>query len=108
MFSVTPISARALQEKLAQHEDFLLLDVREAHEYAYAHIEPSVLIPLQQIPARLTEIDAQREVVVLCHHGMRSQQAAEYLVRNGVQRVFNLTGGIDAWSTQCDPSVPRY
>ncbi len=108
MTSVQPISAPALQAKLAQQEDFLLLDVREAHEYAYAHIEPSTLIPLQQLPARLAEIDLKCEIVVLCHHGMRSQQAAEFLLRNGVQRVFNLTGGIDAWSSQCDQAVPRY
>lgn len=106
--AVQQISVVDLHNKMQQNDLFLLLDVREPHEFAYAQIAGSTLIPLQQLPSRAAEIDKEREVVVLCHHGMRSRQAAEYLVRIGVKRVLNLSGGIDAWSIECDNGVPRY
>ena len=85
-----------------------MLDVREPHEFQYARIEGSTLIPLNQIPQRLQELDRSLEIVVICHHGMRSQQAAYFLDRQGFERILNLSGGIDAWSKECDVSVPRY
>ncbi|MDD1643713.1 MAG: rhodanese [Methylococcaceae bacterium] len=102
------LSATELKNKIQQEETLFLLDVREPHEFQYAHIANSVLIPLNQIPNRLGELDPQQEIVVICHHGMRSQQAANYLVQSGYKKIANLTGGIDAWSCTCDSSIPRY
>lgn len=106
--SVIQISAIELKNKIQNGDPLLLLDVREPHEFQYAHIEKSVSIPLNQIPYRLDELDRQQDIVVICHHGMRSQQAANYLAHYGFEKISNLRGGIDAWSCECDNSVPRY
>lgn len=106
--TVKQLSATELKSKIQREETLFLLDVREPHEFQYAHIANSVLIPLNQIPNRLGELDPQQEIVVICHHGMRSQQAANYLVQSGYKKIANLTGGIDAWSCTCDSSIPRY
>lgn len=89
-------------------EDLIVLDVREPEELAFARLDGAVHIPMRQIPARLPEIDRDRRVVVMCHHGMRSAQVAGFLREQGFARVENLDGGIDAWSAMIDPSVPRY
>jgi rhodanese-related sulfurtransferase len=90
----------------------LVLDVREPWEVQAASVRPDgfelVAIPMNQLPARLGEIDAQRPVAVLCHHGARSQRVAMFLEGNGFQRVANIAGGIEAWSGERDPAVPRY
>jgi len=106
--TVKQLSATELKNKIQQQENLFLLDVREPHEFKYAHIAGSVLIPLNQIPSRLSELNPQQEIVVICHHGMRSLQAANYLVQSGYKNIANLTGGIDAWSCTCDSSVRRY
>lgn len=106
--AVKSISATELQTRLQNGDQLFLLDVREPNEFAYARIENSVLIPLGQIPYKLTELDPQQEIVAICHHGVRSMQACQYLVRSGFENVWNLTGGIDAWSCNCDSSVQRY
>ena len=106
--TVKQLSATELKNKIQQQENLFLLDVREPHEFKYAHIAGSVLVPLNQIPSRLSELNPQQEIVVICHHGMRSQQAANYLVQSGYKNIANLTGGIDAWSCNCDSSVRRY
>lgn len=86
----------------------LLLDVREPWEYDYCHMEGSELIPMGQLPAVTDELDPEREVVVICHHGVRSYQVACYLEHIGFSRVINLEGGIDAWAREIDPSIKRY
>jgi rhodanese-related sulfurtransferase len=106
--TVKQLSATELKNRIHQKEKLFLLDVREPHEFQYAQITNSVLIPINQIPKRLGELDPQQEIVVICHHGMRSQQAANYLVQSGYKYIANLTGGIDAWSCACDSSVRRY
>lgn len=106
--SVKQLSATELKKRLDQGENPLLLDVREPHEFQYASIAGSVLVPLGQIPQRLGEFRAASDIVVVCHHGIRSLQAAHYLIQCGFIHVANLTGGIDAWSCDCDSSVPRY
>ena len=106
--TVKQLSATALNNKIQQKETLFLLDVREPHEFQFAHIVGSVLIPLNQIPNRLSELDPQQEIIVICHHGMRSLQAANYLVQSGYKNIANLTGGIDVWSCNCDNSVRRY
>ncbi len=105
---ITQCTAQQLQERLQAADKFLLLDVREANEYAFAHIEGSQHIPLHLLPLRLAELAPEQDIVVLCHHGMRSQQACLFLQQQGFNRLFNLKGGIDAWSLTCDPSIPRY
>jgi len=106
--TVKQISALELQEKLQQSDNFVLLDVREPDEYEIARIGGSTLLPLNQLPQRHAELNPQQEVVVLCHHGIRSQQAASYLQHIGFNQVSNVVGGIDAWSCECDSSVRRY
>jgi len=106
--SIKQISATELKARIQNEQPLFLLDVREPNEFEYAHIENSMLIPLNQIPQRLDELDPQQEMVVICHHGVRSRQACMYLVNSGFKNISNLTGGIDAWSCDCDSSVPRY
>ncbi|MDD2801900.1 MAG: rhodanese-like domain-containing protein [Methylococcales bacterium] len=102
------LTVKELQKKLQEPNELFLLDVREPTEFAYASIAGSVLIPLNQVPQRVSELDRDREIVVICHHGMRSMQAASYLDHLGYAKVFNLQGGIDAWSLECDSAVRRY
>ncbi len=92
----------------ASREKPVLLDVREPWEHQKARIAGSQLVPMNEIPARLAEIDDDREVVAICHHGGRSMQVAAFLEKNGFSRVHNLVGGVDAWSRTVDPSVPLY
>ncbi len=101
-------SAPQLQQRLHNQEELLLLDVREANEFAYANIAGSRHIPLQQLPQHLSTLDPEQTIVVICHHGMRSQQACLFLEQYGFSRLVNLHGGIDAWSVLCDPTVSRY
>jgi len=86
----------------------LLLDVRTPAEHALARIEGSTLLPLQELPARWRELDPEEPIVVYCHFGPRSRAAVEFLRQQGLRQVWNLAGGIDAWSDAVDPAVPRY
>lgn len=86
----------------------LLLDVREQHEYEICHIDSVQLMPMNSIPDRLAELDPDTPIVCICHHGSRSMQVAHFLERNGFTQVTNLTGGIHAWATQVDASMPTY
>jgi rhodanese-related sulfurtransferase len=86
----------------------VLLDVREDWERAQAVIDPSLHIPMQQVPRRLTEIPRDTSIVVYCHGGTRSAMIAGFLSTHGFAEVANLSGGIDAWSEKVDASVPRY
>ncbi|AWL05755.1 rhodanese-like domain-containing protein [Massilia oculi] len=89
-------------------EQPLLLDVREDWEFETCKIAGSVQIPMHLIPVRVGEIDDDREVVCICHHGARSMNVAAFLERNGFSNVTNLTGGVHAWAVQVDPSMPKY
>jgi molybdopterin/thiamine biosynthesis adenylyltransferase/rhodanese-related sulfurtransferase len=104
------IAADALHRRGAPGASFLLLDVREPAEFAKASIEGARLLPLGELPARAAELAAWRErpIVVHCHKGRRSAEAARWLLANGFTDVTNLTGGIEAWSLSVDPAVPRY
>ncbi len=90
------------------NDDVTLLDVREVHELAIASIASASWIPMAQVPMRLDELDSSKIIVVMCHSGMRSMRVAQYLASTGFEHVFNLRGGIDAWSREVDHSVPRY
>ncbi|MEO8753848.1 MAG: rhodanese-like domain-containing protein [Casimicrobiaceae bacterium] len=85
-----------------------VVDVRETWEYALCSIEGSLSVPLGQLPARLGELPAERDLVLVCHHGGRSQNAAMWLAQNGFPSVHNLRGGVEAWALEVDPAMPRY
>jgi rhodanese-related sulfurtransferase len=86
----------------------LLIDVREPWEYEVVRLPDTRLVPLRTVPGLVGELDPAQELVLLCHHGVRSRQAAWFLERNGFERVINLAGGIDAWARELDPTMPRY
>jgi len=102
------ITARELATALRENTELVVIDVREPHEWDICRIPGAILIPLGQLPERLNEIDGHREVVTQCHTGVRSMRALEILRAAGFSKVRSLRGGIDAWSTDIDPSVPRY
>jgi rhodanese-related sulfurtransferase len=86
----------------------VLVDVREPWEFAHCRIEGSRLIPLQTIPAHVDELPRDQDLVLVCHHGNRSQRVAQWLEQAGFSRLFNLRGGVEAWATEVDPTMPRY
>ncbi len=86
----------------------LLLDVREPQEFEYCHIEGSINIPMSRVFADPGELDPNQETVVICHHGMRSAQITNFLISHGFKNVSNLQGGVAAWASLVDPSMPTY
>lgn len=102
---ITPI---ALSARLAQGDVVVVLDVREPWEFDLASVPNSTLVPLSTLPSAVNRLERDAEYVVLCHHGMRSDMAANWMRAQGYERVRNLVGGIDAWSLEVDASVPRY
>jgi len=102
------ISAAELKKRLDAGEKILLIDVREPWEFEVCRIEGAKLIPMQTIPANLQALDVEDPVICYCHHGMRSLDVAVWLQRQGVESARSLTGGIDKWSAEIDPKVPRY
>jgi rhodanese-related sulfurtransferase len=101
------IAPRELEERLQARGAPALLDVREPWEHELAAIPGSRLIPMNELEARVGELDPGREVVVYCHHGIRAAAVVQWLRRQGVAAI-NLRGGIDAWAVEVDPGVPRY
>lgn len=102
------ISPAELSERLSEGKRPLLLDVREPMETRISKLADSELIPLGVLPARLNELDPERETVVYCSHGNRSRYAVDLLRAAGFRKVKNLVGGINAWAQEIDPSLPRY
>jgi rhodanese-related sulfurtransferase len=102
------IEVADLHAALRRGENVQLLDVREMHEYAIAHLEGAVFIPMRELEKRIGELDRERPTVVYCHHGIRSLHAALALRSRGFTNVRSLRGGIDRWSIEIDPVVPRY
>jgi|SRR5688572_29198245 rhodanese-related sulfurtransferase len=110
---VRPADLAAWIQSQQDGEGAVVLDVREPSELRTASLHADerfelVAIPMNEIPARLAELDPERPVACLCHHGGRSQRVAMFLAGNGFTRVANIAGGIEAWSREVDPSVPRY
>ncbi len=107
---VQEITARELARFVENGQSVRLLDVRQAWENQLASLPDSLLIPLNDLPLRAKEVpvDAAVVLVVYCHHGVRSRSAASYLLRLGHHNVKSLAGGIDAWSCEVDPTLPRY
>jgi rhodanese-related sulfurtransferase len=103
------LTVNQAKDLLASPTPPLLLDVRESWEYDTARIEPSTLIPMNEIPARaFQQLNEEDPILVLCHHGARSLSVAAWLRNQGFDQAQSVSGGIDAWSRQIDPTVPRY
>jgi rhodanese-related sulfurtransferase len=104
--NITPIE---LKTRLDRGEKFRLIDVREADEWAVARLPRAELIPLSQFQQRAAaELSPDESLILYCHHGMRSAKAQGYLKSQGYANVLNLTGGIDAWALQVEPTMKRY
>ena len=97
-----------VKAKLDRGDNFVLIDVREPHEYQICSIPGAKLIPLGELPKRLNELDPNAEIVVHCKSGVRSQRAVDFLKQAGFKNVRNMKGGILAWSDKVDPTVPKY
>lgn len=104
------IDVSAVKQLRDAAQPFLLLDVRNPDEHATSKIEGSTFIPMGELQARLSELEPHKQdhIVVHCHHGGRSMRVTQFLRQQGFSQVQNMDGGIDAWSLQVDPSVPRY
>jgi rhodanese-related sulfurtransferase len=108
LLSNIEMAPREVKELLARDDKVLFVDVREQWEYDTAHIEGSLLIPLSEIRSNLTRLANAEEVVLFCHHGVRSLDAAVWLRSQGVEGARSMTGGIERWSAEIDPKVPHY
>jgi adenylyltransferase/sulfurtransferase len=106
--AVPSVSVQELKRKMDARERLTLVDVRESWEYEIAQIAGSRLIPLGELEERLTELPREGILVIQCHSGVRSEQGARLLQQAGFANVYNLEGGIEAWSREVDPTVPRY
>jgi rhodanese-related sulfurtransferase len=103
------ITPREVKQRLDAGEKLRLIDVREPFEYRQARIEGSELIPMRSAPQSLDSLAAEEApLIVFCHHGMRSLQVVNWLREQGVERSSSMEGGIDRWSLEVDPTVPRY
>jgi len=105
---LTPTEFCARWSAAERGKSVVLLDVREHDEIEAATVADALHIPMREIPGRIEELDRTLPLVVMCHSGGRSRRVTEFLLSNGFLNVFNLRGGIDAWSTEIDPQVPRY
>jgi len=105
-FEITPEEAKALRD---QGLKFTLLDVREPWEFELSQIAESKLMPMGDVPSRAhQELDPEKHIVVVCHHGVRSMSVTNWLRQQGFENAQSLRGGIDAWSKQVDAKVPTY
>ena len=104
-FEVTP---EELRDALAQEAPPLLLDCRQPEEFAICALSGAFLVPMNEIPSRLQELDPDARTIVYCHHGVRSLHVTAFLRQQGFRDVRSLRGGIDRWSLAIDPGVPRY
>jgi rhodanese-related sulfurtransferase len=105
------IEPREVQSRLQSGEKVALIDVREPSEFQLARIAGAELIPMRTVPAELSRLDAQAEetpLIVICHHGVRSLNVVHWLREQGVGACQSLAGGIERWSLEIDPTVPRY
>lgn len=97
--------------RLQNDDSIALIDVRQPEEFALAHIEGAELLPMDSVPGQLQRLEAAadtRDLAVICHHGVRSLNVVVWLRRQGIENCFSVAGGIDRWSCEADPTVPRY
>jgi rhodanese-related sulfurtransferase len=105
------ITPQDVQRRIDAGEPLVLIDVREPEEFAITRIEGATLIPMQSIPANLQALEAKADegiLIIVCHHGVRSLNVVSWLRNQGVSACQSMAGGIDVWSAEVDPSVPRY
>ena len=109
---IRPVNLSAWLEAARAHGEPVVLDVREPHELQLASVAENgfqlLTIPMGVIPPRLSELNPEQPIACLCHHGGRSMQVAHFLASRGFRHVANIAGGINAWSAEVDPSIPRY
>jgi adenylyltransferase/sulfurtransferase len=105
---IPEITPEEVKKMMDERKPFVLIDVREPHEYQICRIPGSKLIPLGEVPKRMSELNSADEIVVHCRSGVRSALAVDLLMKSGFRKISNLKGGILAWSNQVDPSVPKY
>lgn len=111
MSNTLEISATEVKQLLDQGEAIKLIDVREPKEHQFCQVQGSELIPMGSVPQHLSRLEAQADdakLVVFCHHGMRSLNVVAWLREKGISNCVSMSGGIEAWSLQVDPTVPRY
>ncbi|HEY2734657.1 MAG TPA: rhodanese-like domain-containing protein, partial [Polyangiales bacterium] len=106
--TVDTILPSELSRALSEGESIVVVDVREPAEWSIGRIPSARLMPLGTLPSAAADLDRDAPIVVYCHHGSRSEAAAYALLRSGFVSVRNLVGGIDRWSREVDPGVPRY
>ncbi len=102
------ITPSEFNERTSRGDDLLLIDVREPEELELARVECAQLFPMSRFREWADALDASREIVVMCHHGIRSAQVCMALAQQGYDKLYNLAGGIDRWSMEVDRGVPRY
>ena len=102
------LTPAAIRDALASRSDVFLVDVREPAEYDTAHIDGATLIPLRTLPQNLDQLPRDHEIILHCHHGMRSEMAGDFLLSQGFSRVAHMVGGINRWSDDVDPTVAKY
>jgi len=106
---IRQLTVSELKEKLSKgSHDFVVIDVREPWELAVCSLPGAVSIPMRAIPARYPELSKDTELVLMCHHGVRSQHVAQYLQSQGFEKLSNLVGGINAWANEIDPKMAKY
>jgi rhodanese-related sulfurtransferase len=105
---IAHLTAPELAARLQSDDTPIVLDVREPWEFATCAIAGALPMPMREVPTRMAELDESKDIVCVCHHGARSLQVGVFLARNGFERVFNLSGGIDAWAREIEPAMPRY
>ncbi len=105
---IPEILPQDLKARLDKGDQPVLLDIREPEEVAIVHLPGSVHIPMGEVPGRLHELDPDKEIIVYCHHGVRSLRVAQFLAQRDFDKVVNLTGGIDAWAIEVEPGMRRY
>ena len=106
--NIAQVTVQELKQRRDSGESLCLIDVREPWENAQCRIEGAVLIPMGSIPSMLQKLDTDEPVICYCHHGMRSLDVANWLRQQGISTAKSLAGGIDRWSLEIDPRVPRY
>jgi rhodanese-related sulfurtransferase len=102
------VNPQEVKQKIDRGEKFVLLDVREPWENEICRIDGSVLVPMRELPSRTAWLEEAEEVVIYCHSGIRSLNAAAWLREQGVESARSMAGGIDRWSVEIDPAMPRY
>lgn len=105
---IKQVTPEKLKASLDEDSPILLLDVREPWEYEICHIDGSMNISMINIPSSIEELDPGKETVVICHHGIRSMQVANYLTDQDFNKVTSLEGGVDAWAKSIDQTMPQY